>query len=30
MGLRLDRACAGTEQAADGGADKAIDKGRQP
>jgi hypothetical protein len=30
MGLRLDRACVGTEQAADGGADKAIDKGSQP
>jgi hypothetical protein len=30
MGLRLDRACTGTEQAADGGADKAPDKGRQP
>ncbi len=28
MGTRLDRACVGTEQAADGGADKAIDKGK--
>ena len=30
MGLRLDRACVTTEQAADCGADKAIDKGTQP
>jgi uncharacterized protein len=30
MGLRLDRACLGTEQSADGGADKAPDKGQQP
>jgi hypothetical protein len=30
MGLRLDRACLPPEQAADGGADKAIDKGKQP
>jgi hypothetical protein len=30
MGMRLDRACASAEQAADRGADKAADKGRQP
>jgi hypothetical protein len=30
MGVRLDRACLGTEQSADGGADKAPDKGKQP
>jgi hypothetical protein len=30
MGMRLDSACVTPEQAADGGADKAIDKGRQP
>jgi uncharacterized protein len=30
MGMRLDRACLGTEQSADGGADKAPDKGKQP
>lgn len=30
MGLRIDRACAATEQSADGGADKAADKGKQP
>jgi len=29
MGLRLDRACVGTEQAADGDADTALDKGQQ-
>jgi hypothetical protein len=30
MGMRLDRACVGTEQSADGGADKTPDKGKQP
>jgi hypothetical protein len=31
MGLRLDRACQGAEQAAEGGgADKPVDKGKQP
>jgi hypothetical protein len=30
MGTRLDRACVGPEQAADGGAEKPIDKGKQP
>jgi hypothetical protein len=30
MGLRLDRACEGDERAADGAADKAVDKGKQP
>jgi hypothetical protein len=30
MGMRLDRACVNTEQSADGGADRAPDKGQQP
>lgn len=30
MGMPIDRACVGSEQAAEGGADKAPDKGRQP
>ncbi len=30
MGTRLDRACTSAAQAADSGADKAVDKGKQP
>jgi hypothetical protein len=30
MGMRLDRACEGAEQAAEGAADTAVDKGKQP
>jgi hypothetical protein len=30
MGLRIDRACGAAEQSAEGGADKAADKGKQP